>query len=145
MKPTTFPLSAQIEGQEKKVLEIAIVTERRGLDDYFLAKLDHLNGEINQEECLDSYWDIIKIRALWECSRDDLVNVGWVSKNAWSNLFNSISPDQWEPCGEYCHGKEPVPEAQADDVSRGTELAACLKIELSLITSISSSSQKPFA
>jgi hypothetical protein len=55
MKPMTFPLSAQIEGQEKKVLEIVIVTEWRGLNDYFLAKLNHLNGEISQEEFLDSY------------------------------------------------------------------------------------------
>ena len=58
--------------EEQQVLEITIVAEGRGLDDYLLQQFDELQRKIGFEEGMDGNRNIVRISALWQYSGDNL-------------------------------------------------------------------------
>ena len=60
--------------QHQQVLEVAVVAERRWLQDDLLQQLDELERQVSSQECLDSDRDIVGVGALGQRRCHDLVD-----------------------------------------------------------------------
>ena len=67
-----FPFVRPDGGEEKQILEVLVVTERRGLDDDLFKQFNKLDGEISCQECLDGDGNVVGICALGKSSGRDL-------------------------------------------------------------------------